>query len=312
MKLFIKIILLLFFFPMFLIAFVGGVIGSLVSGEDGLIVNLVITVILGGISYQLFRWKTRKTAEPEVDSVSPKEIVPAPEDSEMKAAPVAVGLSKDRKKLLKKRYKKQVDKSSDKYLNGYRSLSSSASRGYEPDISRSGVDSIPNFDDRFNSVYDGPFVSFLYPGKNGTETREVAVKKQLDGEYINGFCETAIDFRTFKIDRIIGDIVNLETGEVYGRSEFGSRMLQAGGGYSSHHDGEARETISFVGFNTSIKQELVTLAKLNGFAVKNSNFTGLDYFCYGPNCSKAKKEEAELDGVELLDEDDFRICKALR
>ncbi|WP_455915555.1 WYL domain-containing protein [Pantoea agglomerans] len=56
-------------------------------------------------------------------------------------------------------------------------------------------------------------VAFTYVNSQGVSRfREVDVKS-FDGQYVEGYCHSARKFRTFRLDRIEGDIIVRETGE---------------------------------------------------------------------------------------------------
>lgn len=56
-------------------------------------------------------------------------------------------------------------------------------------------------------------VAFTYINAEGeSRFREVDVKS-FDGQYVEGYCHTARKFRTFRLDRIEGDIIVRNTGE---------------------------------------------------------------------------------------------------
>jgi hypothetical protein len=59
-------------------------------------------------------------------------------------------------------------------------------------------------------------IRFKYKGRDDyiAHSRSVDVSGA-DGRYIEGFCQTRRAVRTFRIDRIKGEVVSLETGEVF-------------------------------------------------------------------------------------------------
>lgn len=78
------------------------------------------------------------------------------------------------------------------------------------------IDDLDDFiddDDDWESV--GPaLVQFDYRNANGEETTRQVEVKQVRWDKFRGFCHHARAVRTFRIDRIQGDVVDLETGEV--------------------------------------------------------------------------------------------------
>lgn len=63
-------------------------------------------------------------------------------------------------------------------------------------------------------------IAFTYKNSNGSITyREVDVKK-FDGLYIEGYCYSRKQYRTFRIDRIVDGITLRDTGELFTTEEW--------------------------------------------------------------------------------------------
>ncbi|MEI9603228.1 WYL domain-containing protein [Enterobacter hormaechei] len=63
-------------------------------------------------------------------------------------------------------------------------------------------------------------IAFTYENTNGTvKYREVDVKK-FDGLYIEGYCHSRKQYRTFRIDRIVDGITLRDTGELFTTEEW--------------------------------------------------------------------------------------------
>ncbi|MBY4887641.1 WYL domain-containing protein [Pantoea sp. DY-15] len=67
-------------------------------------------------------------------------------------------------------------------------------------------------------------VAFSYVNSKGESSfRDVDVKS-FDGEYVEGYCHLSRKFKTFRLDRIDGDIVIRDTGEAMNSFEWAAKM----------------------------------------------------------------------------------------
>jgi len=57
-------------------------------------------------------------------------------------------------------------------------------------------------------------VAFIYEDADGDITHRTVTIHSVDSTYLKGECHDRVAERTFRLDRIIGDVVNLETGEI--------------------------------------------------------------------------------------------------
>ena len=71
-----------------------------------------------------------------------------------------------------------------------------------------------------------------------------------------------------------------------------------------------RLQVCFTGFGVSVKKELTELATVNNFNVVKSVTKKLDFLVGGANAGPKKIEQAELQGVQFLTEEQFRILAA--
>ncbi len=175
---------------------------------------------------------------------------------------------------------------------------------------KSGKKHIPGFDDSFKPITPIK-LQFRYDGSDGITRRKVEVWKRREFSYLKGWCNTRNAERTFKIDNIIGNITDTETGEIFTKSQLKDR-LRADAGYSSHHTlaQPQGEEICFTGFKKQIKSELEELATANDFFIRTKVTKNLDYLCKGPGKAPSKVAEAKANGATVISEDEFRsMCE---
>lgn len=152
-----------------------------------------------------------------------------------------------------------------------------------------------------------------------------------DRQYLEGFCLERNAMRTFRVDRIDGDLTDAETGELlnvymllastkarsqmdYTPSAFaGARgdedeAFDGGGG-----DDEATTsatTVLFTGFSRTRKAELEAAARAAGWVVRSTVGPTLDYLVTGPKAGPAKIAKANELLVTVIDEEVFKLLAA--
>ena len=57
-------------------------------------------------------------------------------------------------------------------------------------------------------------MAFIYEDADGEITHRTVTIHSVDSTYLKGECHDRVAERTFRLDRIVGDVVNLETGEI--------------------------------------------------------------------------------------------------
>lgn len=63
-------------------------------------------------------------------------------------------------------------------------------------------------------------IRFKYKGRDDARPREREVRASgVDRSYIEGLCMTRCDIRTFRLDRVKGEVVSLQTGEIFPSAE---------------------------------------------------------------------------------------------
>lgn len=132
--------------------------------------------------------------------------------------------------------------------------------------------------------------------------------------YLEGFCQDRLDNRTFRTDRIRGDLTDTETGELVPVAHLLSTVPpQASMDYkppaSAPQSGTGRKwqtAVFFAGFRGSKLNELEGLADAAGWQVRWNISPTVDYVVRNGSAGKKQLEEAESLGVSVIDETTFR------
>lgn len=135
--------------------------------------------------------------------------------------------------------------------------------------------------------------------------------------YLEGFCHDRMDHRTFRTDRIIGDLTDTETGEllpvarllssVRSRSKMDFRPPTTAPALApkKYSPKEWQTAVLFTGFAAGRRDELETLAESSGWDVRSTVGSTLDYLVTGPRAGPSKIAKAQELGVCMIDEDTF-------
>lgn len=138
-------------------------------------------------------------------------------------------------------------------------------------------------------------------------------------QYLDGYCLDRDALRTFRVDRIQGDLADLETGElvnVYRLLAGTDKRRQmdykpAKSDFSWLEDGEVFDeeepltTVMFTGFAKARKEELEALAEAAGWEIRTTVSKSLVYLVRGPKAGLAKLSKAEVLAVRVIDETVF-------
>ena len=123
-----------------------------------------------------------------------------------------------------------------------------------------------------------------------------------------------MDNRTFRTDRILGDLTDTETGELLPVA----RLLSSVRGRSNmdfkppvpapqkRASKEWQTAVLFTGFAAARRDELELLAESSGWDVRAAVGSTLDYLVTGPRGGPSKVAKAQELGVCVIDEDTFR------
>ena len=155
---------------------------------------------------------------------------------------------------------------------------------------------------------------FTYIDRDGAgsqRTVDVTNISQKDGAtYLEGFCHTRGSDRTFRTDRILGNLTNLGTGEVIDAEDLLLSVRERSAmtfmpGVKS--DGAKWQTaVLFAGFSESEQEELEELASDAGWDVRSAVSPSLDYLVAGPSISRKLLASAAASGIKVVDQDEFR------
>lgn len=155
---------------------------------------------------------------------------------------------------------------------------------------------------------------FTYIDRDGVgskRTVDVNGISQKDGvTYLEGFCHTRGSDRTFRTDRILGNLTNLGTGEVIDTEDLLLSVRERSAmtfipGVKS--DGAKWQTaVLFDGFSKSEQETLEELASDAGWDVRSTVSPSLDYLVTGPSVSRKILASAAASGIEVVDQDEFR------
>lgn len=149
----------------------------------------------------------------------------------------------------------------------------------------------------------------------GYATRTVKVYGVSSNEgnaYLEGFCQERLDSRTFRTDRIRGDLTDMATGELMSirhllasvreRSAMTFKPKPAATRRRSTHRHEA---VLFTGFSAKRRAELEAVAETAGWEVRTTVSATLDYLVAGPRGGPGKIAKADELSVCVVDEDTF-------
>lgn len=165
-------------------------------------------------------------------------------------------------------------------------------------------------------------ISFTYRKPDGTERRRtVRVERHgFDGssKFIEGICIDAGATRSFRLDRIQGEVTDLGTGELltpadlYRKLGSPARALEAiDFARQARANGRARRpgwqtAVFFAGFSDKRRVELEILAEAAGWDVRYSIGSSVDYMVTGGMAGRRQIEQADQHGVTIINEDAFR------
>lgn len=164
---------------------------------------------------------------------------------------------------------------------------------------------------------------FTYTDHEGQSSRRrvrvMGIASNDGRQYLDGYCLDRNAVRTFRVDRIQGDLTDIETGELLNvyrllastenrrhmdytpaKPEFS--WSQVG---EEFDDAEPPTTVLFTGFAKARKEELEAAAQASGWKVRSTVSKSLDYLVCGPKAGPAKVSKAEELGVMVIDEDMF-------
>ncbi|MDH2998091.1 hypothetical protein A1D22_09405 [Pasteurellaceae bacterium LFhippo2] len=154
-------------------------------------------------------------------------------------------------------------------------------------------------------------IQFWYTDFEGNFTLRNVDVRSLNGEYLEAYCHDKEDMRTFRVERIDNEIIDLSTGEVLSKEQWLENhgiyhIVKRNKSYQSNSSyDDFSEEICFTGFKKADRERLERLAILNDYVVRKSVTINLDYLVCGSNAGPTKLAQAESQGVSIIDEEEF-------
>ena len=158
------------------------------------------------------------------------------------------------------------------------------------------------------------YVAFAYVNAAGKHSeREVRVSKAWP-ERFSGYCYLRQKRVTFRYDRIVGDIIRIDTGELVsvgkwrknwlGRSAT-KKPVSSSRATSSTAKRRDIRTVVFTGFKQADRSCLEQMAEEAGLSVSKTVGAKLNYLVTGANAGPSKVAKALELGVEVMGEEEF-------
>lgn len=154
-------------------------------------------------------------------------------------------------------------------------------------------------------------IRFDYIDAEGDYSQRRVVVHQVDGIRFSGQCMSCHDRRTFRVDRVQGDITSELTGEVsqphvWARAQSHSNALTRSLLTVPTPVGE----VLFSGFPDVDRAYLEQLAQAHNWVVRQTVSKHLTVLVAGPRVGATKLARARAAGVQIMARDDFeRICQ---
>ena len=149
---------------------------------------------------------------------------------------------------------------------------------------------------------------FIYKNaQNVVAARDVNVVHE-DEEYIDAFCNTTGTYKTFKKERILADVDDVNTAstlQLVAELQSKSAIIQRGNGVKWQNKMHKPE-ICFTGFAAKEKAELIAYAEAQDFFVRTDVSEGLSFLVCGTTAGPSKLQKARAKGVLLLNRDTFK------
>lgn len=152
-------------------------------------------------------------------------------------------------------------------------------------------------------------IHFTYETADGDVMERHVVVQAVDGIYIDGFCLMRQAVRTFRLDRIIGNVTSENTGEVLApaewTAEFSDGSTPVSPEINSSGTSLAYREVLFTGFPAEERNRLECLAMSIGMVVRKSVTQNLDYLVAGPRAGQAKLQQAKDRAIEIISSSHF-------
>ncbi|MBR0573368.1 MULTISPECIES: WYL domain-containing protein [Pasteurellaceae] len=158
------------------------------------------------------------------------------------------------------------------------------------------------------STINRDVIEFDYVDYHGNPTRRKVRVREVDETYLEGYDLNRRDTRTFKIERIGDEIIELETGlistkEDWLRDNYDIELDD----YLNYEYKEPTLEVCFTGFKKADREGLELDTELTGeFIIRKSVTQNLDILVCGSNAGPTKKAQAERQGAIIYSEEEFR------
>lgn len=147
-------------------------------------------------------------------------------------------------------------------------------------------------------------VRFDYEDASGVPSRRRVSVIRADKTYLEGRCHLRGAMRTFRLDRVVGDIISEESGEIANPYHWAGTLTGSDStrppAPTFEDDGVSGKEVLITGLPAAERARLETLAWDAGMVVRKSLTQYLDYLVAGSRASPAKLAQAHERGVEIL------------
>lgn len=165
--------------------------------------------------------------------------------------------------------------------------------------------------------------SFSYVDHQGQPSnrrvRVMGIASNDGRQYLDGYCLERNGMRTFRVDRVQGDLTDMETGELFNvynllaatnkRRHMDFTPAKPAFAWADMEeefaDEEQSSSVLFTGFAKAQREALEAAAEAAGWVVRSTVGSTLDYLVIGPRAGQSKVAKAEELGVCVIDEDLF-------
>ncbi len=162
---------------------------------------------------------------------------------------------------------------------------------------------------------------FEYEDRDGNpslRTVDVQAIGEANGQtYLDGICRDAQDERSFRTDRIVGALVDVDTGERFSITQVLAALPRRQASYERRGfaprisgEREWQTAVLFTGFTRDRREELEGMAADAGWDVRSKVGPTLDYLVCGPKLSPTKQREADEHLVQVIDAETFEALIA--
>lgn len=141
---------------------------------------------------------------------------------------------------------------------------------------------------------------FIYHDAEGNVSLRVVSNWTETAAYVEGYCLSAREIRTFRKDRILSFEAGCEALLII---PFVAPIPKSGKAKPC----DTRTQILFTGFKKTLRDELEQKAKSNGMDVRANVTEDLRFLCIGPTAGPMKMEKARVQGVCILTEAQFHV-----